>query len=103
MPPIVRSRLARRDLLEIWEYIAADRSSAADRVLCEIAAKIALLETTPLLGTSRDELSPGLRSLPVSNHIVFYRHGTGVVEIVRVLHGARDVTRLLSLETAGPS
>lgn len=103
MPPVVRSRLARRDLLEIWEYIAAGRPSVADRVLHVIAAKIALLETTPLLGTSRDELAPGLRSLPVGNYVVFYRQGAGVVEIVRVLHGARDVTRLLSLETADPS
>jgi toxin ParE1/3/4 len=44
----------------------------------------------PLIGRQREELSPRLRSFPVSRYIIFYRPMENGIEIVRVLHGARD-------------
>ncbi len=45
------------DLTEIWEYIAADSPSAADRVLGEIQEAIRALVTFPQLGHIRADLT----------------------------------------------
>ena len=40
---------------------------------------------------------PGRRpaqSFPVGNHVIFYRLLDGVVEIVNVIHGSRDIESL---------
>ena len=39
----------------------------------------------------RDDLSPGLRSIPHGNYLIFYRLMNNGIEIVRVLHGSRDL------------
>lgn len=40
-------------------------------------------------------IAPGLRSFPVGKYLIFYRLIDGGLEIVRVLHGARDIENLL--------
>lgn len=45
----------------------------------------------PEAGRSRSELQMGLRSFPVGRYLIFYRPSATSVEIVRVLHSARDV------------
>ncbi len=45
------------------------------------------------MGRSRDELAAGIRSFPTGNYIVLYRVVGENVEIVRVLHGRRDIER----------
>ncbi len=44
------------------------------------------------LGKSVEELAPNLRFVPLGNYLIFYRPTDGGIEIVRLLHGARDVT-----------
>jgi len=43
------------------------------------------------IGTSRDELMPALRSLPVGNYLIFYLPIPDGIEVVRVLPGMRDI------------
>ncbi len=43
------------------------------------------------MGRPRDELAEGLRSFSVGRYVMFYRAIPEGVEIVRVLHGARDL------------
>lgn len=43
MPRFTRTAAAKRDLSEIWDYIAVDNEAAADRALREIDARCALL------------------------------------------------------------
>ena len=45
------------DLTEIWEYIAADSPSAADRVLGEIEEAIRALVRFPPMGHTRSDLT----------------------------------------------
>ena len=87
----VFSRRAESDLSEIWHYIAEDNIDAADRVVVSIRENVILLSKTPKMGRSRDEIHRGLRSFPAGNYIIFYMESKEVVEIVRVLHGARDI------------
>jgi toxin ParE1/3/4 len=64
MSKIVFTDLARADLLETWEYVAARRLSAADRLLLTINDDIHTLAKQPLMGRERPELRVGLRSWP---------------------------------------
>ncbi len=84
------SDAARTDLDEIWFYIAQDDVSAADKFIRAIVMRFPKLATMPLMGRTREELSPRLRSFPIGRYLIFYRPMENGVEIVRVLHGARD-------------
>jgi toxin ParE1/3/4 len=42
------------------------------------------------MGREREELSARLRSFAVGNYVIFYRPAKDGIEVVRILHGARD-------------
>jgi toxin ParE1/3/4 len=86
---------AESDLVEIGNFIARDNPTTAARFVEEVEEHCQLLAAHPLLGRARDELVPGLRSLPFGRYVIFYRALDDGVEIVRVLHGARDLRRAL--------
>lgn len=85
---------ATADLIEIWSYIADDSEAHADGFIDKIYDTMELLARQPGLGRHRDELAPGIQSFAVGRYIVFYRVVTGAIEIVRVLHGARDIENI---------
>ena len=62
----------------------------------EIAVACLALEEHPHAGRSRDELRPGMRSVPASPHVVFYRVIEDRAEVVRVLDGRRDIEDIFS-------
>jgi len=94
MGVVHRSPLAEQDYRDIWRYIAADNPDAADRLLRRMDGKLELYAEHPRMGSPRDGLAPGLRSFPVGNYVVFYRGVADGIELVRVLHGARNFKRL---------
>ena len=91
MPKVLSTSRATRDLVEIGLHIAQDSPRAADKMLAAIGRKCKMLAHLPRLGRRRDELAPGLRSFSVGSYVVFYRTMHDGVEIIRVLHGARDI------------
>lgn len=82
---------ARFDLDGIWSNIAADNVKAADRLIDSVLAQCRRLSIHPHLGRLRYELRPGLRSWAVGNYVIFYAVTDDLLEIIRVLHGARDL------------
>jgi toxin ParE1/3/4 len=88
---------ARADLNAIWDYIAQDSISAADGVLSEIYDTLVRLSEMPGMGRRREELAPNLRSFPVNSYIIYYQRIEDGIEVMRVLHGSRDVSRLFPL------
>jgi len=94
MPEITVSKRARQDLIDIWRYIAADNPGAADKLLDTLDDKIDLLVDHPLLGPARPDIAPDLRYLISENYLILYRVLRESVEIVRVLHGARNLKAL---------
>jgi plasmid stabilization system protein ParE len=87
---------ARLDLLEIWEYIAADDLDAADRIEQEIQENISKLANNPGLGHLRRDLtSKPVRFWAVYSFLVIYDPNTQPLEIVRILSGYRDVAMIL--------
>lgn len=94
MPKVHKRSSARTDLIAIWHYIAPDSFDAANRMLDAINEKLNALAQNPFLGRACPELAPDLRRLPVKSYVIFYRPTADGVEIVRVLHGARDIETL---------
>jgi toxin ParE1/3/4 len=86
-----RTAAAERDLSEIWEYIAEDSETAADKTLRAIHAQCHVLGQYPKIGRDRSDIVPGVRSFPVGKCLIFYRETGQGVEIIRVLHGARNL------------
>jgi toxin ParE1/3/4 len=89
-----RTATSRRDLIEIWKYVAADNEHAADGLLDHIEAVLGLLAKSPLLGRSREELAPDMRSFPVGNYVIFYIPRKDGITVVRVLSAFRNLDTL---------
>ena len=85
---------AENDLEEIWWFIAQDNPHNADRFLDRIQECCLALADFPKMGVSREELITDLRSQPVGNYLIFYFPLEDGIDIVRVLHGSRDIERL---------
>jgi toxin ParE1/3/4 len=96
------SRAADADVAGIATYIAADNPRAALKFVDAVFQHLQLLATQPELGRVRrfpGGKFPGLRSWRVRgfrNYVMFYRLAGRDVEVVRVLHGARDLDALFS-------
>lgn len=82
-------RRAERNLDEIGDYIASDNEEAAANVVARIAEAIDLLKTHPSAGRAGRVV--GTRELIITGtpDIVAYRVRDDVIQVLRVLHGAR--------------
>ena len=60
-----------------------------------IDAKVKLLAEFPGLGPFRGEFAPNLQSYPVGNYLIFFRQVKGGIEVIRVLHGGRNLPEIL--------
>lgn len=94
MSVIIKRPRALSDLAEIWGYIADDSEAQADAFVAKIDAKFKTLAKQPGIGRLRDELAADLRSLPIGRYVIFYLSLANGVEIIRVLHGSRDIVTL---------
>ena len=80
-----------RDIEEIWEFIAADNVSAADRVLEKIHEAIVALVNFPETGHFRNELASGkLRFRGVHDFLIAYAPEEKPLLVLGVLHGRRN-------------
>jgi plasmid stabilization system protein ParE len=87
------------DLFELWSYIAADNVHAANRVEEAVYAAALLAAERPLAGQVREDLT----ALPVRfwlvqpyrNCWVVYDPKTTPLQMIRVLHSARNIGAIL--------
>jgi len=82
---------ARADLLEIWNHIGENSIASADALSDKLDAAIVMLGRQPKAGRLREELGAAVRSSPCGSYILLYREARRGVEILRVLHAARDI------------
>jgi toxin ParE1/3/4 len=80
-----------QDLEEIHDFIAEDNPKIALSFINFIEGKCETLARSPEIGRKRENLAPELRSFSCRSYIIFYRHKKSVIEIIRILHGARDI------------
>ena len=84
---------AREDLYRIGDYLREHAGDAtAERFIRRLIAKADSLSFMPERYRERQELQPGLRAVLVEKYLLFYLIDNRTVSIIRVLHGARDVT-----------
>src|SRR5580658_4073778 len=94
---------AKKDINDIWDYIAAEDIEAADRVLGALEAAMVKLAKNPGIGHWREELTDKQhRFFLVYSYLIVYRHETKPLQMIRVLHAARDVQNILGLAPDEP-
>jgi antitoxin ParD1/3/4 len=83
---------ARADLLNIWNYIAEDSIESADQVLARLYDAFTGLAEAPGMGHHRDDLADSrYRFWTVYSYVIAYRDNTNPLEIVAIVHGARQL------------
>lgn len=91
---------AKIDLLQHFIYIGEENLDTAERFLSAVEDALAKLSEMPGMGPTRAFTKPELRdvrSWPVKgfqNYLIFYRATEKRLEVMRVVHGARDVDRI---------
>src|SRR5688500_7780403 len=101
MPRLIVRDVVIDDVDAIANHIAIDNLDAALRFYDAAQAAFEFLASTPLGGPAVDppvEVIPDLRFWPITgyrNYLVLYRPLPGGAEVLRVVHGARDIGALL--------
>ena len=85
---------AEADLGGIWVRIARDSPANATRFINRVLERCERLADMPGTGRPRADLGPDLRSVALGNYLIFYRPIEGGIEVVRVLHGRRNIAAL---------
>ena len=104
---LVRKRAAERDLADQVEHIAKEHPAAARRYLLAVERAFDRLLEMPEVGVQRMFKNPALATLrmwPVpgfNDFLIFYRVTQKSVQIVRVLHGAQNLPRVLGEKGRG--
>lgn len=89
--PVIISPAARHDLSDIWDYISRDNEDRATEFIQFIYRQCLVLVDMPRMGKNRaSDLCAGIRSYPVGKYMIYYRSRGARIEIVRILHSARD-------------
>jgi toxin ParE1/3/4 len=90
---IVWRPLARADLIDLYDWIAEQAGpDTAFAYTSGVEATLAPLGDFPMLGTPRDDLAAGVRSLVYRGRtIILYRVVDGAVEVLRLAHSGRDL------------
>lgn len=84
---------ANADVRSIARWIARDSVDNAVNWTFELDDKLQKLLETPGSGTDRSDLRPGMRSSPFGQYLIFFKPFRYGIQVIRVIHGARDYTR----------
>ena len=87
--------LALHDLKEIRDFIAKDKSGIASQYMTMLKLKCELLASSPRLGVQREEYCK-LYKFPVDSYLIFYRPSQTGIDVIRILHGNRDIDSIFN-------
>ncbi|NGM23525.1 type II toxin-antitoxin system RelE/ParE family toxin [Roseomonas stagni] len=83
------------DLVAVRDHVATYRPDSAGPLVDRLIDRVRLLAEHPEAGERLPRLGPGIRRLTAAPYLILYRIEAEEVRIVRILHGARRVTRRL--------
>jgi toxin ParE1/3/4 len=99
---IIRKPRAKCDVVEIAEFLGEDSPHTAERFLSALEVSLEALLAMPDIGrcvTIQNPKLAGVRRWPVIGFekvLIFYRPDPVGIEVLRVLHGARDLHQILA-------
>ncbi|MCP5116426.1 MAG: type II toxin-antitoxin system RelE/ParE family toxin, partial [bacterium] len=89
---VLFGRYVEGDLREIRDHVSKDSPEAARRLMVRFVAAFRLLARRPELGHVREDLlTSALRYWPAGPYLVIDLADQQPIEILAVVHGARDV------------
>lgn len=97
MPRLIFDDKAEADLDGIYDHIGVENQSpaAADAFIDAIRRACEPYARQPLMGELREELGPDIRSFThTRNYIVIYRPHDDGIDVLRVIHSARNWERV---------
>ena len=94
MPRLRLLKSARRDLVDIFEYLTEETGNrrTARRFVSGLRDRCAALARQPAtLGTPRPEVQQDLRSFAIGRYVIFFRYAGGAFEVAAILEGHRNL------------
>jgi toxin ParE1/3/4 len=88
---VLRTDQAEGDLRKILLDLAQLSVTAGQRLVEMIKQKSLWYAERPEVGVLRDDLAPGLRCFMIWNYLIFYRSVAGGIELIRIIHGSRNI------------
>lgn len=91
---------AERDIEECFVYIAEDNLDAGVVFLVAVEDSLEQIARFPLLGKTREFQNKRFQNVRMwrvkgyENYLVFYTFSEDTIEVIRVLHGSRDIESL---------
>jgi len=101
---VIIREAAKRDVAKQWDYLRERNPDAAERYVAAVQAMFERLLATPGMGPLREYGNPtlsGMRMKSVADfnkYLIFYRPVDDGIEIIRVLHSARNIAAILRKE-----
>lgn len=86
---------AKLDLGEMWLFVEKRSRRGARRLLDELHARFSDLADSPGLGPACEQFGADWRKSIVGKYVIFYRPVAEGIEVLRILHGARNIEALL--------
>ena len=103
--PIIPSDAATDDIAELYSYFLERGEDLAEKFADCLSETYKMIASMPELGELLRFREPTMRDARIrrikkfTNHLIFYRIEADRIEILRVLHGARDYMNLFDAET----
>jgi toxin ParE1/3/4 len=100
---IRRTKQLADDIVDIYVYLAIRSPQSADRLLAAIESSIRSLADNPGVGRRWHSPRPALVGMRVTivssyrNYLIFFRPTDDSVDVFRVVHGARELPRIIDL------
>ncbi len=88
------SQLAEADIEAIGDFIARDNPERAVTFIQDLRTRCRHLAALPRSAPSRDDLGEGVRMLVLGRYLILYVLHENLLEVRRVVHGARNLTEL---------
>ena len=93
---LIYAPLAEQDLEVILDFIAQDKPEAARQFIDRLRSACERLSSHPFLGQKCPEFPKReYRRTSVGQYAIYYEARPNEIAVLRVIHGSRDVNRLL--------
>lgn len=94
---LVFARTVRGELIEIGDAIRSDSPQRAISFVLELEDKAYRIAQQPRLYRVRPDIGPDIRLATHGKYVILFRADDETVEILHIVHGARDLRHLFDM------